>query len=111
MPDGQLPAHGFGVPDLPVPARFDYTPRTGLDLHGFGTVIYSAGFRPNYSWIDAPVFDSMGFPVTDDGACPAVDGLYFCGVHFLRKRKSALMFGVGEDATLVARSIAARAAA
>ncbi len=30
-----------------------------------------------------------------------------CGVHFLRTRKSSLLFGVGEDATVVARSIAA----
>jgi putative flavoprotein involved in K+ transport len=35
-----------------------------------------------------------------------VPGLYFCGVHFLRKRKSSLMFGVGEDASVVAQSIA-----
>jgi hypothetical protein len=28
------------------------------------------------------------------------------GVHFLRKRKSSLLFGVGEDATLVAERVA-----
>jgi hypothetical protein len=28
-------------------------------------------------------------------------------VHFLRKRKSSLLFGIGEDAELVAASIAA----
>ncbi len=35
------------------------------------------------------------------------DGLYFIGVHYLRKRKSALLVGVGEDATIVAGKIAA----
>jgi putative flavoprotein involved in K+ transport len=40
-----------------------------------------------------------------------VDGLYFVGVHFLRKRKSSLLIGVGEDAAVVARTIAARKAA
>jgi putative flavoprotein involved in K+ transport len=35
-----------------------------------------------------------------------VPGLYFCGVHFMRKRKSSLLFGVGEDATVVAGQIA-----
>jgi putative flavoprotein involved in K+ transport len=35
-----------------------------------------------------------------------VPGLYFCGVHYLRKRKSSLLMGVGEDAAIVARSIA-----
>jgi hypothetical protein len=31
----------------------------------------------------------------------------FVGVHFLRKRKSSLFVGVGEDAAIVARKIAA----
>ena len=35
-----------------------------------------------------------------------VPGLYFCGVHYLRKRKSSVLFGVGEDAAIVAQSIA-----
>ena len=48
----------------------------------------------------------MGYPLTDDGASSVVPGLFFCGVHFLRKRKSAALFGVGEDATIVAQSIA-----
>ena len=36
-------------------------------------------------------------------------GLYFVGVHFLRTRKSSLMWGVGEDAAIVARHVAASA--
>ena len=48
----------------------------------------------------------MGFPLTHDDAGTAVPGLYFCGVHFLRKRKSSTLFGVGEDAGVVAQSIA-----
>jgi putative flavoprotein involved in K+ transport len=35
-----------------------------------------------------------------------VAGLFFVGVHFLRKRKSSLLIGVGEDAEIVARQIA-----
>ena len=49
---------------------------------------------------------AMGYPLTEDGASSVVAGLYFCGVHFLRKRKSAVLFGVGEDAAIVAQSIA-----
>jgi putative flavoprotein involved in K+ transport len=37
----------------------------------------------------------------------AARGLWFAGVHFLRKRKSSLLYGVGEDAAIVARGIAA----
>jgi hypothetical protein len=53
-----------------------------------------------------PAFDAMGFPLTDNGTSTVVPGLFFCGVHFLRKRKSSVLFGVGEDAAIVARSIA-----
>jgi len=41
-----------------------------------------------------------------DGASTIVDGLHFVGVPFLRKRKSPLLFGVDEDASVVAGTIA-----
>jgi putative flavoprotein involved in K+ transport len=52
-------------------------------------------------------FDELGFPIQEDGASSVIQGLYFVGVHFLRKRKSSLLMGVGEDAALVAQKIAA----
>ncbi len=60
-------------------------------------------------WPEA--FDDLGFPLRQDGASTMVDGLYFAGVHFLRTRKSSLLLGVGEDAALVVRDIAARTTA
>jgi putative flavoprotein involved in K+ transport len=53
-------------------------------------------------------FDDLGFPIHQNGASTVVPGLYFAGVHFLRKRKSSLLIGVGEDAALVAAAIASR---
>ncbi len=35
-----------------------------------------------------------------------IPGLHFVGVHFLRKRKSSLLVGVGEDAAIVAEHVA-----
>jgi putative flavoprotein involved in K+ transport len=102
-----LPERGFGVPDLPVPPPFSYQPITELDLADFATIIVAAGYRPDYSWIEAPVVDDLGFPLTDEGASTVLPGLFFCGVHFLRKRKSALLPGVGEDAKIVAEKVAA----
>jgi putative flavoprotein involved in K+ transport len=32
--------------------------------------------------------------------------LHFVGVHFLRRRRSSLLFGVGDDATATATRIA-----
>jgi putative flavoprotein involved in K+ transport len=105
----QLPAKGLQVPELPVPEPFRADPPSDLDLRRFGAVLFTSGFRPDYSrWVDVPAFDDLGFPITEDGASTACRGLYFVGVHFLRKRKSSLLFGVGEDAALVAGTIAER---
>jgi putative flavoprotein involved in K+ transport len=102
----QLPAKGITVPELLDPPPFRADPPLEVDLAGFGAVIFTSGFRPDYtSWMRFPAFDAMGFPITDNGASMTVPGLYFCGVHFLRKRKSAVLFGVGEDAAVVAQRI------
>jgi len=52
--------------------------------------------------------DHLGSPLQEDGASTVVPGLFFVGVHFLRKRKSSTFGGVGEDAGIVARRICAR---
>jgi putative flavoprotein involved in K+ transport len=102
---------GIRTPEMPDPPRFDARAPETLDLAGFGAMIFTSGFRPDYaSWVHFDAFDEIGFPIHEDGASSVVPGLYFCGVHFLRKRKSALLVGVGEDATLVAGKIAARGA-
>lgn len=103
----QLPVKGMTVPELPDPPPFQADPPLELALADFGVVIFTAGFRPDYArWIQFPAFDAMGFPLTDDGASTVVPGLYFCGTHFLRNRKSGTLLGVGEDAAIVARSVA-----
>jgi putative flavoprotein involved in K+ transport len=83
-----------------------------VSLAGFGAVIFAGGFRPDYqSWVRWPAaFDDIGFPIQTDGASTVVAGLYFVGVPFLRKRKSPLLIGVGEDASVVAGMIAGGAA-
>jgi len=101
---------GLPEPDMPDPEPFDGRAPEVVPLAGFGAVIFSGGFRPDYrSWLPWPdAFDDLGFPFQHDGASTIVDGLFFAGVHFLRKRKSSILLGVGEDAAIVARSIARR---
>src|SRR5256885_7304457 len=96
---------GLEVP-WEVPPPLDVGGRTELDLgaEGITTVIWTAGFRPDYGWVRIPVFDDMGFPIQSDGRT-AVPGLYFMGVHFQRKAQSAVLYGVGEDAEHVANDI------
>ncbi len=100
---------GLEFPDLPDPEPFETAGIESTDLGSFGAVILTGGFRPDYtSWLPWPdAFDEEGFPKQADGASTVVPGLYFVGLHFMRKRKSALLCGVGEDAGVVAGQIAA----
>jgi putative flavoprotein involved in K+ transport len=100
---------GIPVPDIADPEPFDGQSPEALDLAGFGAVIFAGGFRPDYGgWVRIPgAFDELGFPVQVDGASTVAEGLHFVGVHFLRTRKSSLLYGVGEDAAIVAERIVA----
>jgi putative flavoprotein involved in K+ transport len=99
---------GWTMPDMPDPEPFDPTAPESLDLSDVGAVLFTGGFRPDFSWVRVPGgFDEMGFPLQQDGASSVADGLYFVGVHFQRKRKSSIFFGVGEDASILAEHIAA----
>jgi putative flavoprotein involved in K+ transport len=102
---------GLAEPEIAEAEPFDDRAPEELDLTGFGAVIFATGFRPDYeTWVRFPgAFDELGFPIHKDGASTVVDGLYFVGVHFLRKRKSSIFLGVGEDAEIVARGVATRA--
>ena len=96
-------AETSGLGELPAPERFEPTrvpsmPRLSLDLRSgrIGTVLWATGFRPDHGWIDLPVFDRKGRLEHEDGA--VAPGLHVLGLPFLRRRNSALIDGVGEDA-------------
>ena len=95
-------------PPLQEPEPFDASSPASVELDRLGAVVFTSGFRPDYaSWLPTHAFDALGFPFHRDGESTVVPGLYFLGTHFLRKRKSSLLIGVGEDAAIVARRIAA----
>jgi putative flavoprotein involved in K+ transport len=104
---------GVPAPEIPDPEPFEAGGPEEVDISGFGAVIFTSGFRPDFEsllpWPD--VVDHMGFPNQRDGVSLTVPGLYFMGTHFLRTRKSSLLLGVGEDAALVAEAVAAQIAA
>ena len=105
-------AERVGLPDpqIPEPPTFDGLAPDMVRLDGFGAVIFAGGYRPDYhSWLPWPAaFDDIGFPIQTDGASTVVDDLHFIGVPFLRNRKSSLLLGVGDDATVIADTIAGR---
>jgi len=74
-------------------------PPLTLDLKSgaIRSVIWATGFRPDYSWLDVPVLDRKG-RIRHDGGVVDSPGLYLMGMQFLRRRKSALIDGAGDDA-------------
>lgn len=98
---------GEAVPELPPPEPIEVDPPLRLDLTGCSAVVFTSGFRPDFtSWIHLPsAFDEDGFPLQVDGESTVVPGLFFMGVHFMRKRMSATFLGAGEDAAVVAERV------
>jgi putative flavoprotein involved in K+ transport len=96
------PVHRF------EPTRVDDTPPLGMDLANgaIRTIIWATGFRPDYSWLDVPVLDRKG-RIRHDGGVVEAPGLYLMGQQFLRRRKSALIDGAGDDARDLSAHLAA----
>jgi putative flavoprotein involved in K+ transport len=92
--DGEVePPHRF------PPTRVEPSPPLSLDLTSgeIKTIIWATGFRPDYSWLHVPMLDAKGRIRHDGGVVPS-PGLYVMGLQFLRRRKSALIDGAGDDA-------------
>jgi putative flavoprotein involved in K+ transport len=106
-----IAAHGLDAPEDPPaeqPAAVPEPPReVDLRASGIATVLWAGGYRPDLSWIEPPVADEFGWPRQRRGVSE-LPGLYFVGVNWLHKRKSALLFGVGEDAEHVASHLVSR---
>ena len=81
------------------PTRVPQTPLVDLDLTAANikTIIWATGYRPDYSWLDVPVIDRKGM-LRHDGGVVDAPGLYAMGLPFMRRRKSTLIDGVGDDA-------------
>ncbi len=101
--DGQVDApHRFASTEV------EESPPLLLDLTRgkIKTIIWATGFRPDYSWLEVPVLDHKGFIRHDGGAAESA-GLYLMGMPFLRRRKSSLIDGVGDDARDLSAHLAA----
>jgi putative flavoprotein involved in K+ transport len=96
-------------PYRPEPTRVEASPPLGLDFGraGIRTIVWATGFRPDYSWLDAPVLDHKANIRHDGGVVTEAPGLYVLGLPFLRRRKSSLMDGAGDDARDLSAHLAA----
>jgi putative flavoprotein involved in K+ transport len=69
-----------------------------------GSVIWATGYAYDFRWVRLPIFDERGLPVQRRGAT-SVRGIYFLGLSWMHKAKSAFLGGVGEDAQHIAESL------
>ncbi|HEY5857970.1 MAG TPA: NAD(P)-binding domain-containing protein [Aldersonia sp.] len=69
-------------------------------------VIWCTGARPDFTWIELPIFDHDGYPLHHRGIVVSQPGLYFVGLWFLTGLTSSLLGGVGRDAERIAERIA-----
>jgi putative flavoprotein involved in K+ transport len=75
-----------------------------LKSRNINCIIWANGFRAGFDYIKLPVFDASNNIAHRHGIA-AIDGLYFLGLHWLRSRKSNLLFGIKEDAEFVTNHI------
>lgn len=97
-----------GPPDRLPPTRVEEAPPLGMDLvkSGIKTIVWASGYRSDYSWLELPVLDRKG-NVSHDGGIVSAPGVYLMGMQFLRRRKSALIDGAGDDARDLSAHLAA----
>lgn len=94
LDDQVEPSHRF------EPTRVEASPPLGIDLSRgeIRTILWATGFRPDFSWLDVPVFDRKGRIRHDGGVVVDAPGMYLMGMPFLRRRKSSLIDGASDDA-------------
>lgn len=111
--DQYIEYNGLDLPEYPdarnlLPAT-EYEKNLILELDlaeaGITSIIWAAGFKRDYSWLELDIFDEDGNPVHELGVSKE-PGIYFLGLPFQSRRRSSFLFGVWYDAKYIADYIA-----
>jgi putative flavoprotein involved in K+ transport len=73
---------------------------------GISTIIWTTGFRSDWSWVELPIFDGAGYPTHKRGVT-SMDGVYVLGLPWLYTWGSGRFVGIGRDADFVGRHLTA----
>ena len=77
-----------------------------LEAAGITSIIWCIGFSPDFTWVEAPVFNGRGHPGHQRGVT-AQPGLYFLGLPWLYTWGSGRFSGVAKDAQYLVDRISA----
>jgi putative flavoprotein involved in K+ transport len=107
--DAYVAKRGLEAPEETLPRlddgyRAEEVREVRLESAGITTVIWAIGYGFDFGLVKLPIFDDDGYPLQDRGVT-RYPGLYFMGLPWMYKRRSALLLGVGEDAAFVASAI------
>ena len=92
-------SHGHTTDALEAPGAID------IRADAVRSIIWATGYTFGFEWVELPIFDEHRDPVHRRGVT-AAPGIYFLGLAWLHKAKSAFLSGVGEDASFLAERIA-----
>ena len=107
--DEYIDRHNIDAPIEP-PYRAVWQPETEITQLNYKqanitSVIWCIGYQTDFSWVNVPVFDGLGYPSHDRGVT-SVDGLYFLGLPWLYTWGSGRFSGIARDAEYLAEYIA-----
>ena len=96
MDDSDLPdVDGIYASNIPV---------LNLQDANITSIIWATGFNGDFGYLKVPFCDENGKIIQREGVS-SVNGLYFIGLPWMRKRKSSMLWGIKEDAEYVASRI------
>lgn len=113
--DDYVARHGLDLPAEPEARIIGPQPRCvtdpmlELDLHAQGvtSIVWATGYRVDFGWLKVDALDEAGRPVHHRGISE-VPGIYFLGLPWQTRRGSSFIFGVWQDAKLLADHIASQ---
>jgi putative flavoprotein involved in K+ transport len=108
--DDHIARNGIDAPAQPhyAPVWQPTDPAATLDPveAGISTIIWTTGFRADWSWVELPIFDGAGYPTHRRGVT-SMDGVYVLGLPWLYTWGSGRFVGVARDSDFIAKEIVA----
>ena len=92
--------------DLPDESGACASMETSIDLkkNKISSIIWTTGFGRDLSFLKVPVSDGTDILNHHEGISD-IEGLYYIGLPWMRKRKSGIIMGIREDAEFIIKKI------